>query len=378
MVKLLIAGDTVPTPSNYALFESADLGALVGKEIESLIAQADFFILNLETPLVDKDTPIAKCGPNLRAPTSTVPGLQAMKPGLISLANNHIMDHGKQGLLSTLKVLKQAKIAFTGVGSNLKEAATPHIIDVEGRRIGIYSCAEHEFSIATDNAPGANPFDPLCSLDHIIDLKNICNHVIVLYHGGKEHYRYPSPNLQKTCRKMVDKGADLIICQHSHCIGCKEEYRGATIVYGQGNFIFDHSESEFWQTSLLINVNLRKEDGISVIYYPIIKDKNVVRLANDDEATMILGGFISRSEEIKQPGLIATNYKEFAGQMLPTYLMAFSGSRRNLLFRAFNKLSGCKFQELVMKRKYGEIQRLAIRNFVECETHNELCITALK
>ena len=93
-MKLLIAGDTVPTPSNYALFESADLGALVGEEIENLIAQSDFFILNLEAPLVDEDTPIAKCGPNLRAPTNTIAVLQAMKPGLISLANNHIMDHG--------------------------------------------------------------------------------------------------------------------------------------------------------------------------------------------------------------------------------------------------------------------------------------------
>lgn len=234
-MKLLIAGDTVPTPSNYALFESSDLRALVGEEIESLIAQSDFFILNLEAPLVDEDTPIAKCGPNLRAPTNTIAGLQAMKPGLISLANNHIMDHGEEGLLSTLNVLKQANIAYTGVGNNLKEAALPHIFDVEGQRIGVYSCAEHEFSIATDDAPGANPFDPLYSLDHIADLKKICDHVIVLYHGGKEHYRYPSPNLQKTCRRMVEKGADLVVCQHSHCIGCREEYRDSIIVYGQGN-----------------------------------------------------------------------------------------------------------------------------------------------
>ncbi|HCS74002.1 MAG TPA: poly-gamma-glutamate biosynthesis protein, partial [Clostridiales bacterium] len=147
-MKLLIAGDTVPTPSNYSLFQSADMNALVGKEIMSMIAQSDFFILNLEAPLVDKDKPITKCGPNLRAPTSAVKALQAMKPGLISLANNHIMDHREQGLLSTLDILNQVKIPYTGVGNNLKEAATPHIVDVEGHLIGIYSCAEHEFSIA--------------------------------------------------------------------------------------------------------------------------------------------------------------------------------------------------------------------------------------
>lgn len=61
----------------------------------------------------------------------------------------------------------------------------------------------------------------------------------MLYHGGKEYYRYSSPNLQKTCRKMTEKGADLVLCQHSHCIGSYEEYNDSTILYGQGNFIFN-------------------------------------------------------------------------------------------------------------------------------------------
>ena len=68
---------------------------------------------------------------------------------------------------------------------------------------------------------------------------NKCDYTIVLYHGGKEYYRYPSPNLQRVCRYMIEKGTDLVICQHSHCIGCEENYLSGKIVYGQGNFIFD-------------------------------------------------------------------------------------------------------------------------------------------
>src|SRR5690606_29065463 len=118
-------------------------------------------------------------------------------------------------------------------------------------KIGFYVCAEHEFSIASVDSPGANPFDPLESLDHIADLKNECDYVVVLYHGGKEHYRYPSPYLQKVCRKMADKGANLVICQHSHCIGCFEVYKDSTLVYGQGNFIFNKHDNEYWKTSIL-------------------------------------------------------------------------------------------------------------------------------
>jgi hypothetical protein len=71
----------------------------------------------------------------------------------------------------------------------LKEAAQPYIWEQKGIRVGIYACAEHEFLIATEYSPGATPFDPLESLDHIQDLANKCDYLIVLYHGGKEHYR---------------------------------------------------------------------------------------------------------------------------------------------------------------------------------------------
>ena len=126
-----------------------------------------------------------------------------------------------------------------GVGENKTISAKPFVLSVSNKKIGVYACTEHEFSIAEDNKPGANPFDPLESFDHVSNLKKDCDYVIVLYHGGKEHYRYPSPMLQRVCRKFVEKGAGLVICQHSHCIGCEEKYLDGTIVYGQGNFIFN-------------------------------------------------------------------------------------------------------------------------------------------
>lgn len=101
-------------------------------------------------------------------------------------------------------------------------------------------------------------------------------------------------------------------------------------------------------------------------------------MAHEDEAASILDEFSSRSEEIKQAGFIERQYTVFADQMLPTYLMAFSGGRRSLLFRVINKLSGRRLQEVWMKRKYRESNRLEVRNFVECETHRELLIRGLK
>jgi hypothetical protein len=370
-VHLLIGGDLVPTQTNQQLFIDADVISLLGEDLLEVLKQANFRVFNLEVPLTDQEAPIMKCGPNLIAPTSIINGIKHIQTDLLTLANNHILDQGTQGLDSTIKVLKENDIDYVGAGYNLDEAAQSYVWKKNGIRVGIYACAEHEFTIATEHSPGANPFDPLESLGHIQDLANKCDHLIVLYHGGKEHYRYPSPVLQKICRKIVDKGADLVVCQHSHCIGAFENYNEGTIVYGQGNFLFDHSESEFWQTSLLLNVTLTDE-SMTVEYIPIVKQGYGVRLANKQQSEEILHGFNERSKQILDEGFIQQEYDRYAAQMFNKYLTAFHGN--NLFFRVLNKLS----RHTLVSKLYTDKSLTVIRNFVECEAHRELVLAGLK
>jgi poly-gamma-glutamate synthesis protein (capsule biosynthesis protein) len=280
-MEILIAGDLAPTPtqSNIELFNKPNLENMLGEELLSLWNHADARIFNLETPLIDKENPIDKCGPNLITPTSTIKGIKDLNPSLVTLANNHILDQGEHGLFATQNILLKNNIPYIGAGGNLSKASQPHIFNQDVIKVGVYACAEHEFSIATEKTAGANPFDPLESLDHISSLKRNCDYVIVLYHGGKEHYRYPSPYLQKVCHKIVDKGADLIICQHSHCIGCFEEYQNSTIVYGQGNFVFNKQDNEFWNSGLIIRIYFNKT--IKIEYVPILKKDPGIRLAKE-------------------------------------------------------------------------------------------------
>ena len=370
--KIIIGGDLVPTESNYKLFEEGNVKNLIGEELLEKLNKADYTIFNLEVPLTDEQHPIVKCGPNLIAPTATIKGLKAINPHFFGLSNNHILDQGVEGLSSTIKVLENAGIDYSGVGKNLDEAEKAFIKEIGGKKIGIYCCAEHEFSIATETEPGANPFDPLVSLDHVEALKKVVDYVIVLYHGGKEHYRYPSPYLQKVCRKLVDKGADLVVCQHSHCVGCEEKYGSGTIVYGQGNFLFDNSNSEFWQTGLLIGLN----ENFEVLYYPIVKAKNTVRLADEGKSKEILEAFYERSEEIKGHGFIEVEYSKFVSGYLNNYLEALSG-RKSLFFRVLNKVTGQRILYALLRAKYREANLVQIRNYVECEAHRELLIWAL-
>lgn len=367
---ILIAGDLAPTESNLNFFESGDAATLLGEELFYLWSEVDVRIFNLELPLVDHATPIEKCGPNLIAPTKSMNGIKALNPSLVTLANNHILDQGEYGLKSTEQLLIQHHIPYVGAGDRLSEARKPYILNLNGINVGVYACAEHEFTIATDRSPGANPFDPLESLDDIQLLKSKCDYVIVLYHGGKEHYRYPSPNLQKICRKIAAKGADLIVCQHSHCIGCIEQFESSTIIYGQGNFLFDYTDNEYWKTSIIIKIDIA--NGINIEYIPIIKTGNTIRIANSTEKKEILDSMIFRSEEIKQDGFIEQSYERFAKRMYSEYLVGMSGN--NLVLRVFNKLSRYKFINLL----YSKRSLLWIRNIIECEAHRELFLSHLR
>ena len=374
-MKLYIGADFVPTDININLFETGNGEALVGKELYEILKQSDLNVFNLEVPLTDAETPIVKFGNNLIASTKAVNGYKSLEPLFLTLANNHSLDQGVEGLTTTVDLLKQHDIAYGGVGSNLKEAKKPFVFEKDGVRIGFYLCTENEFTMATCHTMGANPFDVLESFDEVEALKAPCEYVIVLYHGGKEFYRYPSPMLQRYCRRFVDKGANLVVCQHSHCIGSRENYNGSSIIYGQGNFIFNSdffgNHQEFVKDAMLVTVEVTKDDFV-VSELPIRKTDNGTRLATEVEAAETLKVYRKCSEEIKDSHFVIQAYKDFADTHVKRYLREFLG--RSFIVRAINALVGRKLVELIL----GNTSYLAIQNYLECEAHHELFLRGIK
>ncbi len=366
---IIVGGDIAPTTTNYSLFAEGNISALIDSRLLILINSADYRLFNLEVPLTDKQTPIIKDGPNLIAPASCVNAFKHLNPVIFGMANNHIMDQDSQGLMNTMDQLKSVGSSFVGAGRNMEEASNPLIVEKEGMKIGIYACAENEFSIAGDTVPGANPFDPLESLDHISNLKGQCDFIIVLYHGGKEHYRYPSPGLQKVCRKIASKGADLIICQHSHCVGAFERYSGSMIVYGQGNFLFDRRNNEYWNSGLLVKATFGEE--MSVEFIPVSKNGNGVTLPDPRLSESILSEFHDRSEKIKTPGFIDKEYEKYCLENGLFYLSSIAGLGR--IARKIDRMTN----GIITGRIFSRSKLNMMQNFIECETHRELVLRYL-
>ena len=375
ILKVYIGADFVPTDINRILFENGDMESIIGTSVYNMLCEADLNIFNLEVPLTDNDTPIDKFGHNLKSPTKTINGFKAIPSLLLGLANNHAYDQGLKGLQSTMDTLTQAGIAYSGAGSNVKEAKKPYIFIKDGIRLGIYMCTENEFSSATIHRAGANPFDVLDSFDHVQALKEQCDYVVVLYHGGKEFYRYPSPMLQRYCRKFIEKGASLVVCQHSHCIGAREDYEDGTIIYGQGSFVF-HTEyfnnlQDIVADSLVIELDVSTE-GFHVREIPITRTDVGIILASKEHTHLVMDKYRQLSEDIEKPHFVYESYKRFADTYVNRYLREFLG--RMWVIKALNLICNRKLIRLLL----GKTSYLAIQNYLSCEAHHELFLQGLK
>ncbi len=358
-MRIIVGADFVPSEFNYQEFIDGNVTAMVGDELAEILKAADYRIFNLEIALTDADTPLRKAGPPLRAPTSCINGYKAVGVDLLGIANNHVLDHGYEGFASTVKTVDEAGIARVGGGFSQSEAREPKFVEIGGKKIGVYACCEHEFSWARDYGFGANGFDPLDSLDEIAEAKAQCDYLIVLYHGGKEHYRYPSPRLRKVCRKIVEKGADIVLCQHTHCVGTEEDYKGGKIIYGQGNFVFVKNRKEYpfegWFTGMLVAIDFT-DDGVKYEYIPYEMTEKGVKLSDD---ASILDGLRARSLEARDELTMAKKYAEFASGMMGG--------------RYIKHMVGHPIDD-----EFVETRGKAIFHYMECEAHYEALHTGLK
>lgn len=355
-MKIIIGADIVATDSNRQLFIDGNVNAIVGEEIKKILENADFRVFNLEMALVDGATPIKKCGPNICAPTACINGIKALSADLLCIANNHVMDFGYDGLVSTMQTIDNEGIARIGAGLNKDDAEKSFIFEKDGKKICFYNCCEHEFSWVEDYGFGCNGFDALETPDKIKALKEKCDYVIVLYHGGKEHYRYPSPRLRKVCRKLVEKGADLVLCQHTHCVGCEEDFMNGKIVYGQGNFIFVKNPAglDSWFEGFLLSIEIAEK--VNFEYVPFNMTDAGVRL---DKSSNILEGYLERSKQIKGQGFVEKTFEEMA--------------EKTVVSRYVRSMIGKEPTEEDLS-KVG----MQLFHYAECEVHNECLLTGLR
>ena len=236
-VSVLFAGDTCPFQSVEPVIREGKSNEILA-EILPLLKQNDLRVVQLETVLTEKNTPILKDGPNLKSHPDTVSFLKAASFDVALTANNHTGDFGPDALMDMLEHLQENGIRTVGAGASLAEADRPLVIEKNNLRIAILNFAEHEYGTAEAGLPGCAPLEVLDNIRLIRQCRQENDLCIAVIHGGNEQNPVPSPRQQRTYRAFADFGANAVINFHQHCPQGFEIRNGVPILYSPGNFLF--------------------------------------------------------------------------------------------------------------------------------------------
>lgn len=218
---------------------------------DKLLEAKNVSMINLEGPLLlsavsngethEKKayTQRPKAGPHLFTPKELFDKLFDTSHGVVlSLANNHIMDFGEEGLMATLAASKAKNMLVVGAGSNEEEARKHVLVHANGLTIGIIACCERQFGSAGISHAGVAVLGPWI-YPLVKEIKKKADLCVVSCHLGSELCPVPSPYQQDLYRSFIDAGADVIYGHHSHVPQGYEQYKNGIIFYGLGNFLVD-------------------------------------------------------------------------------------------------------------------------------------------
>lgn len=369
MPTILIAGDFAPRERVKELIETGKTSKIL-ESVRPYIDNSDYSILNFESTIEVKGHEIKKCGPHLGCDAHAVSFIKEQGFDCVSLANNHILDYGAEGLEQLIVELDRLHIDHMGAGQNLQEAQSHLIVDIEGVKVAFVNICEHEFSIASYKASGAAPIDPVANYRQIAEARKIANRVVVITHGGNEHYQFPSPRMKDLYHAFIEWGADAVVNHHQHCYSGYEIYQGRPIFYGLGNFCFDNQKRNGtgWNKGYFVLLKFDclndAEVAFDIVNYVQCVEQAAVVVSHN------MLNLDSINKIIADDELLLAEWYRFTEQRSRRLLVLFSSLRGRL----FRFLARKKFVPIMLSTTW----MLKYLNLLECEAQRDITIAALK
>lgn len=370
---ILITGDFAPQGRILELLKKNKANGIFN-DFQNYLSTSDINITNLECPLVSTARKIKKSGPYIKAPINSIDILKEGNFDIVTLANNHILDYGYEGLKTTLDTCESNNIKTVGAGLNKEAVTKPLIINKNGKKVGLINIAEEEFSIIPNGEYGANPFDISTVFKTISDLKEKVDVIIVIAHGGHEFYKYPSPEIVKRYRLLIEFGVDAVVGHHPHCHSGYEKYKEGLIFYSLGNFSFDWPEMKKngWNDGYAVILQIESNNKIN---YEIIPYKQGdinpgVRLLKEEEKKRFFKELDRINVIIHSEEYLMEEWQNFVKNRIDQYLTLIQPTSR--IVKAFQNRKLLPHFFFTKDRN-----RLLLLNLIRCESHREMLKSVL-
>jgi len=253
---ITVTGDVIPARSvNYMATKNKDFTWPEEKTWEFL-KTGDLTVINLETPLIT-DCPVVNEGMIFCGDARNVEGLVKAGVDVATLSNNHVGNHGNEGIETTIELLNSNGIKTVNEQNNT-------VVDFKGMKFGFLA-----YNDIGGPEPGVAWTDPETIIRDINRMKPLSDVLIVAFHWGTEYTDQPTDRQKMLAHLTIDSGADLVIGNHPHWIQPVEIYKGKLIMYAHGNFIFDQMWSEETKIGAVGVYTFYDRTLIKAEYFPV-------------------------------------------------------------------------------------------------------------
>lgn len=212
--------------------------------VTEVLSQADLTMVNLETAVTTAGERAAKQY-TFRASPKAFATLKSSGVDVATMANNHGMDYGVQGLRDSLTASAAARFPVVGLGLDVDQAFAAYRTRIKGQRIAVIGATQvldtHLASAWTagKGKPGlASAKDESRLLRAVREVRSDSDTVVVFLHWGQEKRSCPLDRQRTLAQRLVDAGADVIVGSHAHVLLGGGYLDGAYVNYGLGNFVF--------------------------------------------------------------------------------------------------------------------------------------------
>ncbi len=288
-VTISFAGD-ISLADNWEImpyYKSRNKGVygILSEDIVKYMNDTDLMIVNSEFSFSNRGTPTPNKTYTFRANPKNVSIYKEMGVDLVTLANNHVYDYGKESFLDTLSTLDDAGIPRIGAGKDIDEAKKAFYFVINGYKVAFVNASRAEKYRLTPGATSTSPgiflaYDPNPFAEEIKKAKEESDYVIALIHWGTEDSHELQEVQKETGKLYIDSGADMVVGTHAHALQGVEFYNGKFIAYNLGDFIFSHGKQDTGILTWILNF-----DGTSKYQFlPAVQDDFKTSIVYDNEA----------------------------------------------------------------------------------------------
>ena len=300
----------------------------VFNDIKDYISSADLAIGNLETTFAGKARGYSSY-PTFNTPEELAENLKDLGIDVVSTANNHCMDKGYKGIVSTLDYLDQAGILHTGTSRSVQEQETVLVKEVNGIKIAFlsFTYGTNGINIASDKSYSVNLIDD----DLIVNQINLAKKenpdiICASMHWGIEYQTKQNKEQERLAELLFKNGVDIILGSHPHVLEPMEKRtvtlsdgtkKDGFVIYSLGNFI-SAQKDKYTKDSIILNLKITKHSQGNITidsydYTPIYMQDNGANAKNRYE-------LVDLEKKIKDyengdKSITATAYKTYVAEL---------------------------------------------------------------